>query len=122
MVIVRAVNPGDKIHTINNINKIVSINSKNISIKKKVFSVYKMVSKKIIYTRDIKSAETAKVIENIQRDLNIALMNEILLICKKLKINFKEVIKLAETKWNFMKFSPGLVRLLPSCRSLSYQV
>ena len=103
------VNPGDKIHTINNINKIVSINSKNISIKKKVFSVYKMVSKKIIYTRDIKSAETAKVIENIQRDLNIALMNEILLICKKLKINFKEVIKLAETKWNFMKFSPGLV-------------
>ena len=68
-----------------------------------------MVSKKIIYTQNIKSAETAKVIENIQRDLNIALMNEILLICKKLKINFKEVIKLAETKWNFMKFSPGLV-------------
>tara|TARA_Y100001958_G_C21230463_1_gene556148 strand:- start:90 stop:1316 length:1227 start_codon:yes stop_codon:yes gene_type:complete len=103
------VNPGDKIHTINNINKIVSIDTKNILIKKKIFSVYKMVSKKIIYSRDIKSAETAKVIENIQRDLNIALMNEILLICKKLKIDFKEVIRLAGTKWNFMKFNPGLV-------------
>jgi len=74
------VNPGDKVHTINNINKIVSINTKNILIKKKIFSVYKMVSKKIIYSRNIKSAETAKVIENIQRDLNIALMNEVLLI------------------------------------------
>tara|TARA_B100001027_G_scaffold216697_1_gene193891 strand:- start:2582 stop:3808 length:1227 start_codon:yes stop_codon:yes gene_type:complete len=103
------VNPGDKVHTINNINKIVSINTKNILIKKKIFSVYKMVSKKIIYSRNIKSAETAKVIENIQRDLNIALMNEVLLICKRLKINFKEVIRLARTKWNFMKFNPGLV-------------
>ena len=79
------VNPGDKVHTINNINKIVSINTKNILIKKKIFSVYKMVSKKIIYSRNIKSAETAKVIENIQRDLNIALMNEVLLICKRLR-------------------------------------
>ncbi len=103
------VNPGDKIHTINNINKIVSINTKNISVKKKIFSVYRLVSKKIIYSKNIKSAETAKVIENIQRDLNIALMNEILLICKRLKIDFKEVIRLAETKWNFMKFNPGLV-------------
>ena len=103
------VNPGDKIHTINNINKIVSINTKNISVKKKIFSVYRVVSKKIIYSKNIKSAETAKVIENIQRDLNIALMNEILLICKRLKIDFKEVIRLAETKWNFMKFNPGLV-------------
>lgn len=103
------VNPGDKIHTINNINKIVSINTENISVKKKIFSVYRLVSKKIIYSKNIKSAETAKVIENIQRDLNIALMNEILLICKRLKIDFKEVIRLAETKWNFMKFNPGLV-------------
>ena len=103
------VNPGDKIHTINNINKIVSIETNNSIVKRKIFSVYKLVSKKIIYSKSIKSAETAKVIENIQRDLNIALMNEILLICKKLKIDFKEVIRLAETKWNFMKFNPGLV-------------
>ena len=103
------VNPGDKIHTINNINKIVSIETNNSIVKRKIFSIYKLVSKKIIYSKSIKSAETAKVIENIQRDLNIALMNEILLICKKLKIDFKEVIRLAGTKWNFMKFNPGLV-------------
>ena len=103
------INPGDKIHTINNINKIVSIETNNSIVKRKIFSIYKLVSKKIIYSKSIKSAETAKVIENIQRDLNIALMNEILLICKKLKIDFKEVIRLAGTKWNFMKFNPGLV-------------
>ena len=68
-----------------------------------------MFQKKIIFSKNIKSAETAKVIENIQRDLNIALMNEILLICKKLKIDFNEVIRLAQTKWNFLKFNPGLV-------------
>ena len=71
--------------------------------------VYKNVSKKIAFSNDIAAAETAKVIENIQRDLNIALMNEFLLICKKLSINFKEVLKLAKTKWNFLNFYPGLV-------------
>jgi len=103
------VNPGDKINTLNNINKIVSINSKKSKILSRVFKVYNQVSKKIIFSANIKSAETAKVIENIQRDLNIALINEILLICKKLKIDFKEVIRLAQTKWNFLKFNPGLV-------------
>tara|TARA_Y100000741_G_scaffold363971_1_gene353555 strand:- start:161 stop:1387 length:1227 start_codon:yes stop_codon:yes gene_type:complete len=103
------VNPGDKINTLNNINKIVSINSKESKILSRVFKVYNQVSKKIIFSANIKSAETAKVIENIQRDLNIALINEILLICKKLKIDFKEVIRLAQTKWNFLKFNPGLV-------------
>ena len=103
------VNPGDKIYTLKNINKIVSIDTNKKSILSKVLKVYKIVSKKIIFSKEIKSAETAKVIENIQRDLNIALMNEILLICKKLKINFKEVVRLAETKWNFLKFNPGLV-------------
>jgi UDP-N-acetyl-D-galactosamine dehydrogenase len=103
------VNPGDKINTLKNINKIVSINTTKKNILSKVFKIYGIVSKKIIFSKNIKSAETAKVIENIQRDLNIALMNEILLICKKLNINFKEVIRLAETKWNFLKFNPGLV-------------
>ena len=63
----------------------------------------------MIYTSGIKEAETAKVIENIQRDLNIALMNEILMICEKLKINYSEVLRLAKTKWNFINFIPGLV-------------
>jgi len=103
------VNPGDKINTLNNINKIVSIDTDRKEILSKVFKIYNLVSKKIIFSKNIRSAETAKVIENIQRDLNIALMNEILLICKKLNINFNEVIRLAETKWNFLKFNPGLV-------------
>ena len=57
----------------------------------------------------IKVAEASKSIENAQRDLNISLFNEILLICEKLNLNFNKVIKLAGTKWNFIKFSPGLV-------------
>ncbi len=103
------INPGDKINTLNNINKIVSISTNNKNILSRVLNIYKKVSKKIIFSKDIKAAETAKVIENIQRDLNIALMNEILLICKRLKINFSEVMHLARSKWNFLKFSPGLV-------------
>ena len=103
------VNPGDKINTLENINKIVSIDTKNRNILSKIFKVYKVVSKKIIFSKNIKSAETAKVIENIQRDLNIAFMNEVLSICKKLQINFKETLRLAKTKWNFLGFHPGLV-------------
>ena len=103
------VNPGDKSNILTKINKIVSIDTNNKKILSNVTNVYKNISKKIIFSRDIRAAETAKAIENIQRDINIALTNEILLICKKLKINFNEVIRLAETKWNFLKFNPGLV-------------
>ena len=103
------VNPGDKSNVLTKINKIVSIDTYNKKILSNVFNVYKNISKKIIFSRDIRAAETAKAIENIQRDINIALTNEILLICKKLKINFNEVVRLAETKWNFLKFTPGLV-------------
>ena len=67
------------------------------------------ISKKIIRSSNIRASETSKVIENIQRDINIAFMNEVLLICTKLKINFNEVIRLARTKWNFLNFRPGLV-------------
>ena len=103
------VNPGDKINTLNNISKIVSIKTENKKILKKIFKIYNQISRKIIISKNIRSAETAKVIENIQRDINIAFMNEILLICTRLKINFREVIRLAKTKWNFLNFSPGLV-------------
>ena len=103
------INPGDKKYTLKNINKIVAIETKNKTVLKKISKVYNKLSNKLIKSNNIKAAETAKVIENIQRDLNIALMNEILLICKKLKINFNEVIKLASSKWNFMNFKPGLV-------------
>ncbi len=103
------INPGDKKHSVENINKVVAIETNNKKILKTVKSVYKVISKKIILSKFIKEAETSKVIENIQRDLNIALMNEIFLICEKLKINFNEVKKLALTKWNFHNYSPGLV-------------
>ena len=103
------INPGDKKHSVENINKVVAIETNEKKILKKVKTVYKIISKKIILSKFIKEAETSKVIENIQRDLNIALMNEIFLICEKLKINFNEVKKLALTKWNFHNYSPGLV-------------
>ena len=103
------VNPGDKQHSIEKISKIVAFNTnikKNIKIIKQV---YKSITSKVVLVNKIKEAETAKVIENIQRDLNIALFNEIFILCEKLKLNFNQVIKLASTKWNFIKFQPGLV-------------
>ena len=101
------INPGDKKKTLNSISKIVSF--KNIEKTKIVKKVYSKISKKIIFSKNIVEAETSKVIENIQRDLNIALMNEIYKVCEASKINFSNVIKLAETKWNFVPFKPGLV-------------
>ncbi len=101
------INPGDKNHSIDKIYKIVSTKKPfAMSIAKRV---YKKITKKLVTTRDIKEAESAKVIENIQRDLNIGLMNEIYKVCYKSNVNFKNVIKLASSKWNFLKFNPGLV-------------
>ncbi len=100
------INPGDKMHSIEKINKIVAINKKKFSIANKV---YKNLAKKLIFSENIKEAEASKVIENIQRDLNIGLMNEIYQVCDKSEINFNNVLKLAGSKWNFIKYSPGLV-------------
>ena len=101
------VNPGDNKHKLRNINKILSY--PHHYKKKELISIYSLLAKKIIYTKNIKEAETAKVIENIQRDVNIGLINEIYLVCKKLNLNFNNIMELASTKWNFLKFSPGLV-------------
>ena len=103
------INPGDKKNNLTKINKIFAVNTKKIKIINTVKKVYKNLCKKLIITNYIQEAETAKVIENIQRDINIAIYNEILMICEKLKIKFSEVIKLAKTKWNFLDFKPGLV-------------
>ena len=101
------VNPGDKSHTLKMINKILAYPH---SFKKsEIIKVYSNLGKKIIFSNNIIEAETAKVIENIQRDVNIGLINEIYLACNKLKINFKNVNYLASTKWNFLNFKPGLV-------------
>ena len=101
------INPGDKKHSIDKIIKIVSATNNNtLKVAKKI---YKKVANKILTNKNIKEAESAKVIENIQRDLNIGLMNEVYKVCVNSKINFSNVIKLASTKWNFLKFDPGLV-------------
>jgi len=101
------VNPGDKKHDLKKIDKILAYPYS--SRKKELLNVYSLISKKIIFTKNIREAETAKVIENIQRDVNIGLINEIYLFCEKLNLNFNNVINLASTKWNFLKFKPGLV-------------
>ena len=101
------VNPGDKNHTLKNINKILAYPHNYL--KKELIKVYSLISKKIIFSNNIRETETAKVIENIQRDVNIGLINEFYLVCKKLNLDFNNVINLASSKWNFIKFNPGLV-------------
>jgi len=102
------VNPGDKEHTIDKIKKIVS--GQDEETLEQVYQVYSSVISAGVYkVSNIKTAEAAKVIENIQRDLNIALMNELSLIFQKLGLNTREVIAAAGTKWNFHKYYPGLV-------------
>ena len=103
------INPGDKKNNLANINKIIALDTKNKVVINKIKNIYKNFCKKLVFSHSIKEAETAKAIENIQRDLNISLFNEILMICDKLKLDYSEVIRLAKTKWNFINFEPGLV-------------
>lgn len=102
------VNPGDKEHTIDKIVKIVS-GMDNESLNKIAETYSKIIKVGVHRAPNIKTAEAAKVIENIQRDLNIALMNELSLIFKRIGLNTKEVLDAAGTKWNFHKYYPGLV-------------
>lgn len=102
------INPGDKAHTLSNIVKVVSGCDKETL--EEVANVYGMVVKAGVYKADsIKCAEAAKVIENTQRDLNIALMNELSVIFHKMGIDTLSVLAAAGTKWNFINMRPGLV-------------
>jgi UDP-N-acetyl-D-galactosamine dehydrogenase len=102
------INPGDKEHTLEKIIKVVS--AQDDASLEIVANTYGLVVKAGIHrASSIKVAEAAKVIENTQRDLNIALMNELALIFHRLGIDTKSVLDAAGTKWNFLKFSPGLV-------------
>ncbi|MCO5398484.1 nucleotide sugar dehydrogenase [Ralstonia soli] len=102
------INPGDKEHTFTKITKVVSGSDEATS--KIVADVYRSVVTAGVYAASsIKVAEAAKVIENTQRDLNIALMNELAIIFNRIGIDTREVLEAAGTKWNFLKFSPGLV-------------
>ena len=102
------INPGDKEHRLPNIKKITS--GSNIESAKIINDLYSsIITAGTFLASSIKVAEAAKVIENTQRDVNIALINELALIFEKLDINTEEVLKAAGTKWNFLSFSPGLV-------------
>ncbi|MBZ0159119.1 nucleotide sugar dehydrogenase [Candidatus Methylomirabilis sp.] len=102
------INPGDTVHTLDRVVKIVA--SQDAATTAMMAQVYGLVVKAGIYQApDIKTAEAAKVIENIQRDLNIALMNELALLFHRLGLRTHEVLKAAGTKWNFLPFEPGLV-------------
>lgn len=102
------VNPGDADHTIDRIVKVVSGCDDDVT--ELVASVYSLVIKAgVVRAKNIRTAEAAKVIENIQRDLNIALINELALIFSRLGINTRDVLEAASTKWNFHKYTPGLV-------------
>lgn len=102
------INPGDKNHRISDIQKIVSGSNKySSSVIQKVYS--SIIKAGTYLASSIEVAEAAKVIENTQRDLNIALMNELSIIFNKMSIDTQEVIKAASTKWNFAEYYPGFV-------------
>ncbi|GEO03324.1 UDP-N-acetyl-D-galactosamine dehydrogenase [Adhaeribacter aerolatus] len=102
------INPGDKEHTLAKIVKVVSgCDEESLDNIAKTYEL--VVTAGIHRASSIKVAEAAKIIENTQRDVNIALMNELSLIFDRMKINTYEVLEAAGTKWNFLKFSPGLV-------------
>ncbi len=102
------INPGDKVHRLETITKIVSgMDEETLDVVAKVYEL--VVEAGVHRASCIKVAEAAKVIENSQRDINIAFMNELSIIFNKMGIDTKEVLEAAGTKWNFLKFFPGLV-------------
>jgi UDP-N-acetyl-D-galactosamine dehydrogenase len=100
------INPGDKTHTVDKITKVVA--GQTPAVTEILREIYSSVTK-VFIAKDIKTAEAAKVIENTQRDINIAFMNEITGIFNKLNISVYDVLEAAQTKWNFLPFTPGLV-------------
>lgn len=102
------INPGDRVHTLTNIRKVVSgMDEESAYQIKKVYDI--VIKAGTFPVSNIKTAEAVKVVENSQRDINIAFMNEIAIICDKLKIDTDEVLAGMNTKWNALGFKPGLV-------------
>ena len=102
------INPGDDVHTLNSIVKIVA--AQDADTLERVSAVYRSIVDAGVYeATSIKVAEAAKVIENTQRDLNIALMNELAIVFDRLGLRTTDVLEAAGTKWNFLPFKPGLV-------------
>lgn len=100
-------NPGDAEHSIDKVTKVVAGMDEETT--ELVAQLYRKVTPHIFVARDIRTAEAAKVIENIQRDLNIALVNELAIIFGKMGLSTRDVLDAAATKWNFHRYSPGLV-------------
>lgn len=100
------INPGDDEHSLDKITKIVAGMDEETA--KKLSSLYSLITT-VYQAKDIRTAEAAKVIENVQRDLNIALMNELSMIFQKMGLDTSAVLEAAGTKWNFHRYSPGLV-------------
>lgn len=102
------INPGDRVHTLTNIQKVVSgMDEESANEIKKVYDI--IIKAGTFPVSNIKTAEAVKVVENSQRDINIAFMNEIAIICDKLNIDTNEVLAGMDTKWNALGFKPGLV-------------
>ncbi len=102
------VNPGDKVHTIDKINKVIS--GQNVRVENDLKEIYSKLTKgKVFLAKNIRVAEASKVIENAQRDINIAFINEVAKICNKINISAYDVLDASLTKWNFLDFEPGLV-------------
>jgi len=101
------VNPGDREHAVDKTTKVVA--GMDWETSEILAELYGRVTPDVFIAKDIKTAEAAKVIENIQRDLNIALMNELAMIFEKMGLSTEDVLDAAATKWNFHRYSPGLV-------------
>ena len=102
------INPGDKKRKLSNIKKVVS--GSNLKVSKIINNLYsEIITAGTYIAPSIKVAEASKIIENVQRDVNISLMNEFAIIFEKLDLDTKEVLDAASTKWNFLNFKPGLV-------------
>jgi UDP-N-acetyl-D-galactosamine dehydrogenase len=101
------INPGDDIHTLQNITKIIS--AKNDEALQKIHNVYASICKQVYPVSNIATAEAIKILENVQRDINIAIMNEFSKIMHALNLNMHEIIEGAKTKWCFVPYKPGFV-------------
>ena len=102
------INPGDKKHKIENISKIIArSNLKTVDLLKKIYK--KIIKAKLFIAKNIKVAEAAKVIENAQRDINIAFVNELSYLFNRMNIRVDDVLDAASSKWNFLNFKPGFV-------------
>ncbi|WP_020169120.1 nucleotide sugar dehydrogenase [Candidatus Pelagibacter communis] len=101
------INPGDNKHNLKNLTKLIS--SSSVFALKEINFLYKKICDKLYICNSIEIAEAAKIIENTQRDVNIALINELQIVFNNLKLNIYDVLSAAKTKWNFLNFEPGLV-------------